>query len=393
VRPVPPSLRSIAGIAPTLGACAAAYCVAFSDVPLWSSIGAAAENEPMTLGAVLPLTGNAAHWGIPPRNAAQLAIDEINAAGGITGQSLRLVVEDDRCQPADGIAAFNKIMAAVTVPAVLGAVCSGVTLAIAPVAEGRKTVLISPASTSPKVTDAGDFVFRVIPSASLRAKVLADYLYRERGLRRLAVLYINNEGGIGGSSSFKAQFTQLGGTIAPEETYDPGATDVRAQLTKIKAANPDGVLVGSYPPDTVLVLQQARELQLHAPLFFTTEAVQNPDVLREAGDAANGAVYILAAPATGPVPDAFNRAYEAKFGSKPELFAAEGYDIVRLIGKAIAADKDKPVSGAGIRDFLYQVRNYQGASGAITFDEKGDVIKPYAIMTIEAGKPRTIAIK
>jgi branched-chain amino acid transport system substrate-binding protein len=121
--------------------------------------------------------------------------------------------------------------------------------------------------------------------------------------------------------------------------------------------------------------------------------VQNPEVLRDAGDAANGALYILAAPPSGPAPDAFNRAYEAKFGHKPELFAAEGYDIVRLVGHAIAATQNRPVGGPDIRDFLYRVRDYPGASGTITFDENGDVIKPYAIRAIEAGAPKTIFVK
>jgi branched-chain amino acid transport system substrate-binding protein len=357
------------------------------------SPSAAAENEPIAIGAVLPLTGDAAHWGIPPRNAAELAVEEINDAGGIGGRKLKLLVEDDRCQPADGVSAFNKIMATASPIVVLGAVCSSVSLAIAPLAEQGKIVLISPASTSPRLTDAGDFIFRVVPSGGLRGKMFAEYLYKDRGLRKVAVIYINNEGGIGGSSSFKARFTQLGGVVALEETYAQGATDVRAQLMKIKAANADGVMVGSYPPDTVLVLRQARELALQLPLFFTTEAVQNPDVLREAGDAANGAVYILAAPVSGEAPERFAGAYEAKFGKKPELFAAEGYDIVRLVGQAIAAAKDKPVSGPGIRDFLYQVRDYAGASGRITFDSNGDVVKPFAIRTIEAGSPRTILIK
>jgi branched-chain amino acid transport system substrate-binding protein len=283
-------------------------------------------------------------------------------------------------------------MAATNAPVILGAVCSSVTLAIAPLAEARKTVLISPASTSPKLTNAGDFIFRVIPSGSVRAKVFAEYIYRERGLRKLAVIYINNEGGIGGSSAFKAQFTQLGGTIVLEEAYAQGARDVRAQLTKIKAANADGVIVGSYPPDTVLVMQQARELQLQQSLFFTTESPQNPEVLREAGDAANGAVYILAAPAAGEAPERFTRAYEGKFNHKPELFAAEGYDIMRLVAAAIVATGPSH-SGSSIRDFLYQVRNYAGASGTITFDHNGDVIKPYAIRTIEAGSPKTIFVK
>jgi len=359
---------------------------------LSSNTSAAGENDPIAIGGVLPLTGEAARWGIPPLNAAEMAIDEINHLGGIGGRKLTLVVQDDRCQPANGVSAFNKVMESPNPPAaVLGAVCSSVTLAIAPIAQARKTVLISPASTSPKLTHAGDFFFRVIPSGGLRGMVFADYLYNQRGLRKLAVLHIDNEGGIGGSASFKTHFTQLGGMIALEEKYEQHATDIRAQLTKIKSVNSDGVVVSSYPPDTVLVLQQARELRLQQPLFFQSEAVENPEVLREAGDAANGTVYILAAAASGPTPQRFTEVYEGRFGSKPELIAAESYDIVRLIAEAISASAAS--SGASIRDYLYKVRNYPGASGAITFDENGDVVKPFAIRTIEAGSPKTILVK
>ena len=367
---------------------AVSACVALCCDP----ISAAGESDPMTIGLVLPLTGEAAHWGIPPRNGAELAAAEINNHGGVARRKLALMVEDDRCNPADGIAAFEKIMAATNTPAILGAVCSSVTLAIAPHAESRKAVLISPASTSPRLTGAGEFIYRVIPSGSLRGKVFAEYVYRDRGLRKVAVLYINNEGGIGGSSSFKQRFLELGGTVALEEAYPQGRLDLRAELAKLKAADPEGVLFGSYPPDTVAILKQARELQFDKPLFFTTEAAQNPDVLREAGDAANGAVYILAAAPVGEAPDRFRQAYTAKFGHAPELFAAEGYDIVRLLADAIAGEKTPP-SGVSIRDFLRQVRNYAGASGTITFDENGDVTKPYAIRVIEAGSPKTLVVK
>jgi branched-chain amino acid transport system substrate-binding protein len=360
---------------------------------VWCTGADPAGNEPITIGAVLPLSGEAAHWGIPPWHAAELAIDEINAAGGIGGRIFKLAVEDDRCRPAEGVAAFNRIMAAAAPPVVLGAVCSGVTLAMAPLAVQSKTVLISPASTSPKITNAGDFTFRVIPSAGLRGKLFAEYLYNERGLRNVAALYINNEGGLGGRDAFKARFTQLGGAVVADEAYAQGATDIRAQLLRIKGSNADGVMVGSYPPDTVLVLQQARELRLHQPLFFQTEAVESPDVLREAGEAANGAVYILAAPATGDARKKFAAAYVAKFGHEPELFAAEAYDIVQLVAGAIAAGKDGPVSGVSIRDALRRTRGYAGTSGMITFDEHGDVIKPFAIRTIELGSPRTILVK
>jgi branched-chain amino acid transport system substrate-binding protein len=370
-----------------------AWALSICGAGCWSSMSGAAASDPISIGAVLPLTGDAAHWGIPPCNGAQLAIEEVNRAGGIGGRELALVIADDRCSPAEGVSAFNKIMAAASPSAVLGAVCSGVTLALAPLAEARKAVLISPASTSPKLTGAGEFVFRVVPSGSQRGKVFAEYLYRDRVLRKVAVIYINNEGGIGGSVSFKARFTQLGGTVVLEETYAQGTTDLRAQLMKVKTTDAEGVLIGSYPPDTVAVLRQARELHLRQPLFFTTEAVQNPDVLREAGDAANGAVYILAAPPSGPASERFAQAYAAKFAKAPELFAAEGYDIVHLIADGIADSKAISFNGFTIRDFLRRVRDYAGASGAITFNEGGDVIKPYAIKTIEAGRPKTMVVR
>src|SRR3989440_828888 len=141
--------RRVLGVACLVSAC---------GVLSWNAVFSAAESDPITIGAVLPLTGEAAHWGIPARTGAELAVHEINAAGGIGGRSLALVVGDDRCNPAEGVLAFNTIMASAKPPvAVLGAVCSSVTLALAPLAESRKVVLISPASTSPKLTGAGDF--------------------------------------------------------------------------------------------------------------------------------------------------------------------------------------------------------------------------------------------
>jgi branched-chain amino acid transport system substrate-binding protein len=175
-----------------------------------------------------------------------------------------------------------------------------------------------------------------------------------------------------------------------EEAYPQGTLHLRAQLAKIKGVDSEGVLVGSYPPDTVV--KQARELQLHKPLFFTTEAVQNPDVLGRRGKPPV-ARFTYRSSARGRAAEKFSKAYAAKFGHAPELFAAEGYDIVRVLADAIAAGKGTSISGESLRDFLRQVRNYPAASGTITFDKKGDVAKPDAIRTIEAGSPKTLVIK
>lgn len=342
------------------------------------------------IGAILPLTGDNAQWGIPPRKGAELAIEEINKQGGIKGKKLVLLSEDDRCEPKLGVSAFNKLLAQ-KVKVILGAVCSSVTLAISPLAEKNKIILISPASTNPKITEAGDFIFRVIPSDALRGEVFAKYLF-SKGIKKVALLYINNEGGRGNRDVFIKKFTELGGEVLIEESYEQGATDMRTQLVKIKGSKAEALVIVSYLGDTPLIMKQAKELGLSLPLYFQTEAVEDPNVLRAAGETAEGVIYILPAPATGEVPEQFKKKYKEKYGSEPELFAAEAYDAIYLIADAIKSQKDKEISAEQIRDYLYSVKGYNGASGVISFDKNGDVIKPMAIKTIKNGKPVLIEV-
>jgi len=342
----------------------------------------------LIIGAILPLSGGSAQWGIPPHNAAMMAVDEVNAKGGIKGQKIRLDTEDSMCEPATGVAAIQKILAGPKPIGIMGAICSSVTLAIAPIAEQNKVVLISPATTSPLLTHAGDYIFRVIPSDALRGQVFAQYVY-SRGYRRVSCLYINNEGGLGNEQTFAQDFQKLGGKIISVDAYPQGTQDVRSQLTKIKAAKPDAVLVVSYPDDTPIVLRQAAQLTLNLPLFFQTEALDDPAVLERASSAANGVTYILPAKATGPVPDAFAAAYRVRFGKAPELYAAEGYDVIMLIANILNAAP--AITSDALKEGLYHTKNYAGASGTITFDENGDVIKPMAIKQIKDGKPMVVS--
>ncbi len=342
----------------------------------------------LLIGAVLPLTGDAAPWGIPPKKGAQLAADEISQKGNL---KIKIDFQDTTCQPARGISAFRQLADVYKIPVVMGAVCSSVTLAIAPVAEKERVVLISPASTSPKISSAGDYIFRVVPSDALRGRIFARYLFKKKGLRKVAILYINNEGGVGNRDSFKNEFTSLGGKVVLEEAYPPQSRDLRAQLTKIKNSNVDGVIAVSYPDDTILIMKQAAELKVGKPFFYQTEAVEDPSVLKQAGAAANGAIYILPAPAEGEAAKAFAQAYEKRYGTKPELFAAEAYDIIHLVVKAAEANGGR-LEAEKVRDYLYTVKSYHGASGIISFDSNGDVIKPMAIKIIENGKPRLLEI-
>ena len=337
------------------------------------------------VGAILPLTGDAAQWGIPPNRGALLAIDEINAKGGINGKKLELITEDSRCSPSLGVAGINKLLTVNRPVAILGAICSSVTLAISPIAEKNKIVLISPASTNPKISYAGQYIFRDIPSDELRGKVFAQYVY-SKGLRKGAILYINNDGGKGNEETFKHYFESVGGKILINESYMPQAQSVKTQLTKIREVNPEFLMVVSYPRDAVIVLHDISEIKFKKPLFFQTEVLDDPTVLKNAGETANGVIYITYAKANNKVSEDFRRAYKKKYNAEPELFSSEAYDAIFLISDALKFDQS-------IKDYLYNVKDYQGASGTLAFDKNGDVIKPLAIKKIIDLKSTIITIE
>jgi len=342
------------------------------------------KNE-ITIGAILPLTGDAAQWGIPPQKAALLAVEEINANGGINGKKIKLVIEDSQCDPSKGVAGINKLLSINKPIAIVGAVCSSVTLAIAPIAEKNKIVLISPASTNPQITNAGDYIFRVIPSDELRGKVFAEYVYSQ-SLKNGAILYINNDGGKGNEETFKKYFELNGGKISIDESYMPQAQSVKTQLTKIREVNSEFLMVVSYPNDAVMVLKDISEIKFNKPLFFQTEALDDPTVLKNAGETAENVVFITYAEADNGVSKNFKLAYKSKYNTEPELFAAEAYDAIYLISKAIK-------EGIDIKEYLYSIKNYSGASGTLTFDINGDVIKPLAIKQVKGQTSEILEIK
>ncbi|MDZ7362128.1 MAG: ABC transporter substrate-binding protein [candidate division KSB1 bacterium] len=349
------------------------------------------QSETIKLGLLGPLTGDAAQWGVPARNGALLAVEEINKAGGVNGKKIDLFVEDDKCEPRDGTTAIRKLIDNDKVIGVIGAVCSSVTLAVAPIAEQSKTLLISPASTNPKITDAGDYIFRVIPTDALRGKVFAEYLKKDVGVSKIAILYINNEGGLGNKEVFENIFKSLGGEVLIVESYAQGTNDVRSQLAKIKKSSAEALMIVSYPEDTIIVLKQIVEVGIKIPLYFQTEAVEDPNVLRIASTAAENVTYILPAAASGTAAIEFRQKYKDKFQVDPPLFAAEAYDAAYLIAKACEAVKKDKIDGTSLKSFLYTVKDFDGASGRISFDTNGDVIKPMAIKKIQGGTGVVIA--
>ena len=219
--------------------------------------------------------------------------------------------------------------------------------------------------------------------------MFAEYVYNEAKISNVAILYINNDAGVGNKDAFANRFKELGGTVLGEEAYPQGTRDVRSQLTKASALRPQALMAVSYLEDAIVVVKQARELLPGMPLFFQAEAIEDPSVREALGSALDGVTYILPAKPEGKVSQQYINAYEKRYGTEPELFAAESYDCIRLIADAIRASGGT-ADAAKIRDYLYSVKGYVGASGTISFDSNGDVVKPMAVKRIEKGLPKTI---
>ncbi len=343
------------------------------------------ELKEIKVGAICPLTGDAAVYGQWFKNGIDLALEEINSQGGIKNRKLIVIYEDSRADPKEGISAVQKLITVHNVSAIIGAMASSVTLAIAPIAEKNKVVLLSPASSAPKITYAGDYVFRNWSSDVFEGKIMVDFAYEKLDIKRVAVLYINNEYGVGIKDVFETYFRKRGGMVVNSESYEQGATDFRTQLTKIKSKQPEAIYLPTMAKEAGQILRQAQEIGVQAQ-FLSIMGVEAPIVLKVAGKAAEGVIYSY--PGFDPespseIVQRFQAKYMAKYGEKAEAFAAHSYDALKIIASAI---EKADCNADGIKNVLYEIKDFPGVTGQTTFDENGDVIKPVMIKVIKDGK-------
>ncbi|MFA6132840.1 MAG: penicillin-binding protein activator [Phycisphaerae bacterium] len=340
--------------------------------------------QEITIGAILPLTGQGAAYGEAAKRGMDLAVQQVNSEGGIDGRTLRIVYEDSQGEPKSGVAAFQKLITVDRVPAVLGDLLSSVTLSIAPIANRREVVLLSPASSSPKLTDAGQYVFRNCPSDVYEGTVMADYAFNTLGYRRVAILRINNEYGVGIGGVFRRSFTDKGGTIVAEESYAEDATDFRTQITKIAGQNPEAVYLLGYK-QMGYILRQAKELGFKTQ-FLSTVTFEDPEILKLGGAATEGVIYSASkfSPDSGDeVIRRFVNAYESLYQSKPNIFAGLSYDAVRILAIAM---RDGGTDSNGIRAALHRINKYPGVAGETTIDSHGDAVLTPVLKTVRDGK-------
>lgn len=348
----------------------------------------AGAKPPIRVGHFASLTGDTATFGQSTDRGIRLAIEEINARGGVLGRPLELISEDDRSVTEEARTAAQKLLQRDQVVALLGEVASSRSLAAAPEAQRARIPMISPASTNPKVTEVGDFVFRTCFIDPFQGAVMARFAFEDLKARRVAILFdFKQDYSVGLAEFFRKTFTELGGEIVADERYTSGDIEFRAQLTTIRSASPDAVFVPGYYTEVGLIAKQARELGIGAPLLGG-DGWDSAKTLEIGGAAVEGYFFSnhYAADSDDPTVQAFVARYRERHGEVPDAMAALGYDAAGLLADALTRAGD--TKGEALRDALAATRGYDGVTGKISIDEGRNARKDAVVLKIEGGRFR-----
>jgi branched-chain amino acid transport system substrate-binding protein len=382
--------RVLDGNWPLAVALALATALAGCNKSAGPSGGGAAGGDAIKVGEFASLTGKEASFGQMSHHGTELAIDELNARGGVLGRKLQLLTEDDQSKQGEAKTIARKLISRDGVVALLGEVASGRSLEAAPVCQENHIPQISPSSTNPKVTQIGDYIFRVCFIDPLQGRVLARFAQKTLKVKRVAVLTdAANTYSVGLATFFKEAFTAAGGMIVDEQKYSGGDKDFNAQLTTIKAAAPEAIFIPGYYQDVGLIALQARQLGLTVPLFGG-DGWESQDLVSIGGTAVEGTYFSthFSPEESSPVVQDFVKKFQAKYGVMPDAMAALGYDSAMLLADAFT--RAGTTDGPKVRDALAATRDFPGITGQITIDEHRDAKKPLVILQVKGGKFKLI---
>ena len=341
------------------------------------------------IGAILPLTGSAAPYGENAKRGIELALSKINAAGGVRGSRIRILFEDSRTDPKEAVSALNKLYSTHGVRFIIGDINSSGLLAMAPIAEKNKIILLSPGASNPKISDAGEYIFRNWHSDALEGEVDAKYAFSRMGWKKAAILYVDAAYGVGLAQTFREVFGKLSGEVVAFETYAQDAIDMRAQISKIMSVKPDGLYLPGWPKEMAVALKQLKELGSKIPIL-SAQGFDDPSIITLAGNAAEGVIFSV--PET-PDPNneivkSFNESYRKEYGEEPGVCSASGYDALRIFAHAIDQVGDNVEQ---VQKILASLKDFPGANGPVSFDEHGDLLKPFIFKEVKGSEFKPVS--
>jgi branched-chain amino acid transport system substrate-binding protein len=333
-----------------------------------------------------PFTGQLASFGEGVKNGAALMASEINAAGGINGNKVQIVLEDELCDPKEAATVATKLANDPEVTIVVGHLCSSATLAALPIYREAKLPAISPASTNVDIGKLSPYYFRNVYRDDFQGAFLARYVQEVKKYKRVVVFYEVNDYSMGLMGAFLKEALTRGITVLGTEAYTSDTTDFKPQLTKFKMMKPDAIFIPGYAPQGTLIASQAASLGLKVGLFGADGL--DDDLMVKNPDAEGLFVTTPFLPdQAGPQAAKFIQSYKKMYGKDPNWFAANTYDAV---GMAVEAIKSVGMDRGKIRDYLAAMnaphKAYDGVAGKTYFDQNGDCLKAAFIKQIKGGK-------
>lgn len=347
------------------------------------------DNE-ILVGEYGSLTGNDATFGLSTNKGVRMAVDELNAAGGIKGKKIKLITLDDQGKSDEAAAVVTRLITQNKVVAVIGEVASGRSKAAAPIAQQYKVPMISPSSTNPDVTKVGDYIFRVCFIDPFQGFVMAKFATENLKAKKAAIFRdIKNDYSVGLADVFVTEFKKMGGEIVMDTSYQANDIDFKAQLTEIKSKTPDVIFVPGYYTEVGLIAQQAQQFGIKAKLLGGDG--WDSSKLHEIGkQAINGHYYSnhYTTESTDPVVLEFIKKFTEINKETPDGLAALGYDAMKILGAAMA--RTQGLKPSEIRDEIAKTKDFPGVTGKITLNEERNAVKSAVVVEVENEKRKFV---
>lgn len=358
-----------------------------STGPSTSAKAAAPAATEWKIGAYLSLSGEDAAFGIDTKEGIELAVEEINKAGGVKGKPFKVLYEDDKSNPQE---ATNKVLQLIDrdkVVALLGEIASSRSKAGGIIANKKKIPMITPSSTHPDVTKVGPFVFRVCYTDDTQAQAGAEFIVNKLGKKRVGVLFASDDLYSSGlADEFRKELKKRGGEVVQDKGFLKKETNFTTYLTEIKAAKPEVIYAPIYYNQMTLIARQGKAAGIKGEMFVGADGWDANELVADAGEELEGAVFtnMYAPDVPWPNAKAFRAAYNARFKRDPSSLAAQGYDATKVLADAVGRAADE--SPEAIRKAIGETKDFVGATGAITFDADRNADKPIVIVQIKGKK-------
>ena len=345
------------------------------------------DSETLSIGEVGSMTGAEATFGTSTHNGILLALNQVNSAGGVKGKKFKLISLDDQGKPDQAAMAVTKLVTQDKVIAILGEVASSNSIAMAPVAQSNKIPMVTPSSTNPKVTQLGNYIFRVCFIDPFQGTVMAKFAAEHLKAKTAAVLRdVKSDYSVGLADYFSKTYKTMGGSIVIDQSYSKGDMDFKSQLTAIRQKNPEVIFVPGYYNDVGLIARQARELGIKVPLLGG-DGWDSPKLKEIGGSAIDNSYFSnhYSSENKDPHVQQFIANYKDSYGGgTPDGLAAMGYDAAMVLVDGMK--RSKSFSSSDIRDALAETKDFQGVTGKITIDQNRNAVKSAVVLKIDNGE-------